>query len=41
MGIDATFGESVGKDAAINAIKSEFERVEHPAKFFDTKMKAG
>ena len=41
MGIDPTFGESVGKDAAINALKSEFERVAHPAKFFDTKMKAG
>ena len=41
MGIDLTFGESVGKDAAINALKSEFERVAHTAKFFDTKMKAG
>ncbi len=41
MGIDPAFGESAGKDAAINALKSEFERVAHPAKFFDTKMKAG
>ena len=40
MGIDHTFGESVGKDAAIRAIESEFEQVAHPAKFFDTKKKA-
>ena len=41
IGIDATFGESAGKDAAINALKSEFERVAHPAKFFRMKKKGG
>ncbi len=39
MGIDHTFGESVGKDAAIKAIESEFERVARPAKFFRTTKK--
>ena len=41
MGIDPTFGESVGKDAAIKAIESEFERGARPAKFSRTKKKAG
>jgi len=35
MGIDPAFGESAGKDAAINALKSEFEH-----KFFRTKKTA-
>ncbi len=41
IGIDLIFEGTVGKDAAIKAIKSEFEQMAHPAKFFDTKMKAG
>ncbi len=41
MGIDPTFGESVGKDAAINALKSEFERAAHRAKVFRKKKKGG
>ncbi len=42
MGIDHTFGESVGKDAAIRAIESEFEQAPDPAaKFFRMKKKGG
>ncbi len=41
MGIDHTFGESVGKDAAIKAIESEFEWAARPAKFSRPKKKAG
>ncbi len=41
IGIDLIFEGTVGKDAAIKAIKSEFEQMAHPAKFFRMKKKGG
>ncbi len=45
IGIDLIFEGTVGKDAAIKAIKSEFgskfEQMRGPAKFFRTKKKGG
>ncbi len=41
IGIDLIYEGTVGKDAAIKAIKSEFEQMAHPAKFFRMKKKGG
>ena len=41
IGIDLIFEGTVGKDAAIKAIKSEFEQMAYPAKFFRMKKKGG
>jgi hypothetical protein len=42
IGIDLIYEGTVGKDAAIKAIKSEFEQMgASPAKFFREKKKGG